>query len=56
MTHLTARELIESILRSLAATRATFEKNKASADGGTTVHVPEKEDRPLDEPADPKNR
>jgi hypothetical protein len=56
MTDLTARELMDTILRSLAETRATFKKvAQPSADNRTTPQPDQKEARP-DETADLKNR
>jgi hypothetical protein len=57
MTDLTARELLDTILRSWMATRATFQKvARPPAEGDATLQPGEKEVGPVKEPADQARR
>jgi hypothetical protein len=57
MTDLTARELINTILRSLAETRATFKKtSQPPSDKDTRRKSLQEEQHPMDEAADLKGR
>jgi hypothetical protein len=57
MTDLTARELINTILRSLAETRATFKKTAQPPSGEDTRRLGlQEEQRQMDEAANLKGR
>jgi hypothetical protein len=57
MTNLTARELMDTILRSLAETRAKLRgSTPAPADERTTLRPTQKEARSTDETADLESR
>jgi hypothetical protein len=57
MTDLTARELLDTILRSWAATRATFKITAyPPSDDDTRPQGLQEEERPMDETADMKGR
>jgi hypothetical protein len=57
MTDLTARELLDTILRSWMATRATFTKvARPPAEDGATLQPVEKEVGQVKEPADQGRR
>jgi hypothetical protein len=57
MTNLTARELMDTILRSLAETRARFRRSTlAPTDERTTLQPTQKEARSTDEAADLESR
>jgi hypothetical protein len=56
MTDLTARELMDTILRSLAETRASFKKPAPPPHGDNAKHETQAEGRPTQEPADLENR